>query len=77
VNLNIKHVQDFRNYKVSTEKAANMLSFHPAGGVKSIVNDLVANIEKFSDWDNPAYSNIQTFHQIDSTIEAHAMVGAV
>jgi nucleoside-diphosphate-sugar epimerase len=76
VNLNIKHVEDFRNYKVSTEKAANVLSFHPAGSVKSIVNNLVENMDKFSDWDNPAYSNIQTFHQVDSTIEVHAMVGA-
>src|SRR5712692_1122471 len=37
VNLNIKHVQDFRNYKVSFEKAANVLSFHPQGDVRSIV----------------------------------------
>ena len=29
VNLNIKHIQDFRNYKVSIDKASNVLSFHP------------------------------------------------
>src|SRR5271170_5764639 len=58
VNLDIKHIQDFRNYKVSIEKAANVLSFHPAGSVKSIMNNLIENMDKFSDWDNPAYSNI-------------------
>src|SRR5262249_41272646 len=31
ISLNIKHIQDFRNYKVSTDKAANVLSFHPTG----------------------------------------------
>src|SRR5262245_45838495 len=29
LNLCIKHMQDFRNYKVSIEKAKNVLSFHP------------------------------------------------
>src|SRR3954466_8107077 len=53
VNLSIKHIQDFRNYKVSTEKAANVLSFHAAGSVKSIVDDLIENMRKFQDWDNP------------------------
>src|SRR6202453_5471779 len=28
INLVIKHIQDFRNYKVSIEKAKNVLSFH-------------------------------------------------
>jgi nucleoside-diphosphate-sugar epimerase len=76
VNLCIKHIQDFRNYKVNTEKAANVLSFHPAGSVKSIVGNLIENMDKFQDWENPAYSNIQTFKQIDTGIEVHDMVGA-
>ncbi|MGB9161361.1 MAG: SDR family oxidoreductase, partial [Candidatus Sulfotelmatobacter sp.] len=61
VNLNIKHIEDFRNYKVSTQKASNVLSFHSVGSVKSIVSSLIENMEKFQDWDNPFYSNIQTF----------------
>jgi nucleoside-diphosphate-sugar epimerase len=76
VNLCIKHIQDVRNYKVSTEKAANVLSFHPAGSVKAIVDNLIENMSKFQDWDNPTYSNIQTFKQIENGIETHEMVGA-
>jgi nucleoside-diphosphate-sugar epimerase len=76
VNLCIKHIQDFRNYKVSIVKAANVLSFHPAGSVKSIVSNLIDNMDKFRDWDNPAYSNIQTFKQIESHIETPDMVVA-
>src|SRR5438132_1502734 len=34
VKICIKHIQDFRNYKVSIEKACNVLSFHPSGDVK-------------------------------------------
>jgi nucleoside-diphosphate-sugar epimerase len=76
LNLCIKHIQDFRNYKVTVEKAANVLSFHPTGSVKSIVNNLIDNMDKFRDWDNPAYSNIQTFKQLENGIEIHSMVGA-
>ncbi len=75
VNLCIKHVEDFRNYKVSTEKAANVLSFHPSGSVKSIVDNLIDNMSKFQDWDNPAYANIQCFKQIEQSIEVPTMAG--
>src|SRR5206468_273320 len=46
VNLSIRRVQDFRNYKVSIEKAKNVLSFHPAGDVRSIVATLIDNMDK-------------------------------
>jgi nucleoside-diphosphate-sugar epimerase len=71
INLTIKHIQDFRNYKVSTEKAANVLSFHPDGSIQSIVDNLIDNMDKFMDWDNPAYSNIQTFRQLDHQMDIH------
>jgi nucleoside-diphosphate-sugar epimerase len=71
VTLTIKHIQDFRNYKVSTEKAANVLSFHPTGNVTSIVDNLIDNMDKFHDWDNPVYSNITAFRQLDRAIEVH------
>jgi len=73
VSLDIKHIQDFRNYKVSTQKAANVLSFHPASDVKSIVYDLIDNFKKFQDMDNPSYSNIMTFKKIESAIDIHDM----
>lgn len=75
VSLNIKHIQDFRNYKVSTLKASNVLSFHSAGHVKSIVRTLIDNMDKFKDWDNPLYSNIQAFQKLESGIEIHSLAG--
>ena len=76
VTLNIKHIQDFRNYKVSVDKARNVLSFHPTQDVKSIVGSLVDNMEKFQDWDNPEYSNIQAFKKLESSIDLHSFAGA-
>lgn len=77
IALNIKHIQDIRNYKVSIDKAANVLSFHPTGNIRLIVDDLIANREKFCDWDNPLYSNIETFKMLDESIEIHSMTGGV
>ena len=77
VHLVIKHVQDFRNYKVSIEKAKNVLSFHPADDLKAIVLNLIENMDKYKDWDNPLYSNIGTFKTIENGIEIHAMAKAL
>jgi nucleoside-diphosphate-sugar epimerase len=41
VNLTIHHRTDFRNYKVSIQKAENVLSFHPNHDVKKIVKNLI------------------------------------
>lgn len=64
VDLNIKHIKDFRNYKVSFDKAKKVLSFHPQYGVESIIKDLVDNIKKFEDFNNPNYYNIKVFKKI-------------
>src|SRR5271169_6238692 len=71
IHLIIKHIQDFRNYKVSIEKAKNVLSFHPTDDLRSIVMNLIDNMDKFQDWENPLYSNIGTFRGIERGIEIH------
>jgi nucleoside-diphosphate-sugar epimerase len=76
VNLCIKHMEDIRNYKVSIEKANNVLSFHPRGDVKSIVRSLIDNKDKYEGWDNPAYSNIESFRALENGVHIHDMVGA-
>lgn len=64
IKLNIKHIQDYRNYKVSIEKAQNILSFKPRHDIESIVSDLVKNKDNFKDTDNPVYYNIQVFKNV-------------
>lgn len=67
VKMNIKHIQDYRNYKVSIDKARKVLSFHPKHDVESIIEDLVAQKDKFSDFDNPNFYNIQVFKKMKDT----------
>jgi nucleoside-diphosphate-sugar epimerase len=66
VQLKIHQIQDFRNYKVNFEKARNVLSFHPRHDVRSIVRHLIKNMDRFADWDNPEYYNVQVFHTLES-----------
>jgi len=73
--LDIKHIQDIRNYKVSIERAKNILSFHPHHDVKAIVRNLIENMRKCSDWDNPNYYNIQVFKALE-TGEGKKMVAS-
>jgi nucleoside-diphosphate-sugar epimerase len=61
VKLTINHVQDYRNYKVSVDKAVNVLSFKPKHDVESILANLVEHHDQFKDLANPAYYNIQVF----------------
>lgn len=65
VKLNIKNIKDFRNYKVSNDKAINILSFKPKHDVPAILNNLIENMDKFSDFENPNFYNIQMFKKLN------------
>ena len=65
IGLTIKHMHDIRNYKVSFEKAKNVLSFKPRHDADSIVKDLIEHRDTFKDYDNPNYYNIQVFKSIN------------
>jgi len=59
--LDIRDHQDFRNYKVDIAKARNVLSYKPRHTIVDIVRELVETRDRFSDFDNPSYYNIETF----------------
>ena len=64
VQLIIKNIQDFRNYKVSFDKAMRMLSYKPKHDVRRIVEDLIENYDKFSDFTDPRLYNIEIFKNL-------------
>ena len=62
--LDIKRIEDFRNYKVSIKKAQEVLGFKPMYSVVDTIKNLVDHLDNFRDFDNQAYYNIQTFEKI-------------
>lgn len=65
VSLDILHVKDVRNYKVSIERAKTILSFHPHNSVRCIVKNLIDHMDKYGDWENPDYYNIHVFKSLE------------
>ena len=66
IKLDIKHIKDYRNYKVSIDKARNILSFKPRHDIDSIVKDLIENydsmceqLNKFSDLKNEIVKSLK------------------
>lgn len=57
----IKHMSDIRNYKVSFERAETVLGFKPAHNIRDIVHELVDNVSRFRNWEDPRYYNIAMF----------------
>ena len=64
IEVEINHISDYRNYKVTHDKAVKVLSFKPKHDVESIVQDLISNRERFADFDNENYYNIKTFRKL-------------
>ncbi|MCH7724894.1 MAG: SDR family oxidoreductase [Planctomycetes bacterium] len=62
--MTIKHMQDFRNYKVSFEKAQNVLSFKPRYDVEKIVRDLAQHMDEYGDFTDERFYNIRKFKSL-------------
>lgn len=62
--VKIRHIDDYRNYKVSTKKIMDVLGYKPLNSIDSIVKELVDNLDKFNDFDNDSYYNIKVFKKI-------------
>ena len=61
VRLDIRDVQDFRNYKVSCERAKVELGFQPQYSVKDMVADVMAHRADYGDFERDEYYNIRVF----------------
>lgn len=64
IRLEINNVQDFRNYKVSIDKAKTFLGFQPAYTISDIVDDLFDHLDYFGDFERDEFYNIRMFKKI-------------
>jgi nucleoside-diphosphate-sugar epimerase len=64
VSIEIKQVQDFRNYKVTGAKAKTVLGFEPRYRVADIVADLYQHRDTFGDFTDANFYNIRRFKEL-------------
>lgn len=61
VEIETKNIQDRRNYKVSIQKAADVLAFKPAFSISDTVEGLFHNLDKYPDFEKDEFYNIRVF----------------
>ena len=64
IKLDIKNIQDFRNYKVSISKARTYLGFQPLYTIKDIIDNLFDHMDSFGDFEKDEFYNIRTFKKL-------------
>jgi nucleoside-diphosphate-sugar epimerase len=66
IAITINNKQDFRNYKVATERAKTYLGYQAQYAVEDIIDDLYRHKDLFGDYNRDEYYNIRIFRKIDS-----------
>ena len=64
VNIKDNNVQDYRNYKVSWQKAIDVLNYKPVQTEKDIIQHLITNLDGFKNFDEKRFYNIEVFKTI-------------
>ncbi len=66
VGITIKQIEDYRNYKVTIDKAKTHLGFQPRYTVTDIIENLYAHNASFEDYNEDRYYNIKVFKKLDT-----------
>jgi nucleoside-diphosphate-sugar epimerase len=65
IAIEIKNLQDFRNYKVTCQKAKTVLGFEPKYNVIDMLTDIHSHRENLGDLNQDNYYNIRRFKQLN------------
>ena len=58
------NLEDYRNYKVTCDKARTYLGFLPKYSISDIVKSLYEHIEEYGDFSSDLFYNINTFRKL-------------
>jgi nucleoside-diphosphate-sugar epimerase len=65
VEIVLKNIADFRNYKVAIEKARTYLGFQPRHTIEDIIQELYENKSLFEDYERDEFYNIRVFKKLN------------
>ena len=64
VEITLKNIEDFRNYKVTIDKAKTYLGYQPQHAIEDIIDDLYGNRANFEGYEDERFYNIKVFKKI-------------
>jgi nucleoside-diphosphate-sugar epimerase len=64
IQIEIKNIQDFRNYTVDIQKAKTVLNFEPRYRIENVVHHLHEHRDEYGDLEQDRYYNIKIFKQL-------------
>jgi nucleoside-diphosphate-sugar epimerase len=64
IDIDLRNIQDFRNYKVSIEKAKTYLGYQPQYDIKETIDNLFENKDSYGDFDRDEFYNIRVFKKL-------------
>ncbi|MBW8016057.1 MAG: SDR family oxidoreductase [Planctomycetes bacterium] len=73
IGINIKNIEDFRNYKVTIDKARLQLGFQPQYTVSDIIQSLYERNDEFADYEEDNYYNIRVFQNVQHAIKINKL----
>jgi len=65
VDIALKNIADFRNYKVTIDKSRTYLGFQPQHTIEDIIADLFEHKLSFEDYDREEFYNIKVFKKLN------------
>jgi nucleoside-diphosphate-sugar epimerase len=64
ITTELKNIHDFRNYKVTIDRARTYLGFQPQHTIEDIIEDLYENRACFKNYDDDQLYNIRVFEKL-------------
>jgi nucleoside-diphosphate-sugar epimerase len=64
IDIEIKHIEDLRNYKVDIHRARTVLGFEPSRDIRDIIADLHEHHDEYGDLEDDRYYNIRVFRKM-------------
>lgn len=66
IAIKVNNISDFRNYKVTCEKAKTYLGFSPKYSIAHIVDNLYRHLDEYGDFEDDNFYNIKVFKKMEA-----------
>jgi nucleoside-diphosphate-sugar epimerase len=70
IQIKLKNIKDFRNYKVRCDKAETLLGYKPKHDIAGIIEDLFAHRDLYGDCNSYQYYNIEVLKRLAADLFA-------